>query len=94
MIDSKGFSPVRCRLKPYIGQSVAATALAPTVSPNAASTMSKAPRRFAGVRDRALDVTGSDEFFMWRLYRCAYRKVKHHLKICPRANQSPEEHSA
>jgi len=26
--------------------------------------MSKAPRRFAGVRDRALDVIGSDEFFM------------------------------
>src|SRR5437870_4563595 len=63
-IDSKGFSPVRCRLKPYIGQSVAAAGSAPAVSPNAASAMTKAPRSLAGVRDRALDVIGSDEFFM------------------------------
>src|SRR5438874_12298680 len=37
-IDSKGFSPVRCRLKPYINQSVAVTRQAPTVSHRAART--------------------------------------------------------
>src|SRR5713226_4301143 len=64
MIDSKGFSPVRCRLKPNISQSVAAAGLAPTDSPKAASAMSKAPRSLASLRDRALDVIGSDEFFL------------------------------
>src|SRR6266536_2594808 len=37
-IDSKGFSPVRYRLKPYINQSVAVTRRAPTVSHRAART--------------------------------------------------------
>src|SRR5712691_11226103 len=64
MIDSKEFSPVRCKLKPYIGQSVAAAGLAPTVSPKAASATSKAPRSLASVRDRAFDVIGADDFFI------------------------------
>ena len=64
MIVSKGFSPVRCKLKPYIGQSLAAAGLAPTVNPKAARAMSKAPRSFAGVRHLAVNGIGSDEFFM------------------------------
>ena len=74
MIDSKGFSPVRCRLKPNVGQSVAAAGLAPTVSPNAVSAMSKARKSLAGVRDRAVDVPGSDEFFMVAFVRACMSK--------------------
>src|SRR2546425_13335058 len=81
MIDSKGFSPVRCRLKPYIGQSIAAAGLAPTVSPKAASAISKAPRSLASVRDRALDVIGSDEFFIVAFVPACISKSQHHSKI-------------